>query len=299
MNPVNKTWAVIALVCGFFVLMYALTHTSVISVLQPEGLIAHKEYGLMLTATALMLIIVLPVFALAAIVAYHYRATNTNAKYTPNWEHNVVEEFIWWSVPCVIIGILAMIIWTSSHELDPFRPLTSTLRPITVQVVALNWKWLFIYPEYGIATLNYLEIPEHTPITFHITADAPMNSFWIPQLAGQMYAMPGMTTLLHIITDGTGSYRGSSANFSGPGFSGMTFEVSAVSRPEFDQWVSSVQNGTSTLDTKRYSKLVEPSSHNLTASFAPVDTNLFNTIVQKYMTPQTRALDHSTAPMRM
>jgi cytochrome o ubiquinol oxidase subunit 2 len=232
-----------------------------------------------------MLLIVVPVFVLTFWIAWRYRAGNTQAKYTPNWEHNATEEFIWWAVPSIIVIFLASITWTSSHRLDPYKPISGEHSAMTIQVVALDWKWLFIYPVQGIATVNFVEFPTDTPIDFHITADAPMNSLWIPQLAGQIYAMPGMMTELHMITNLPGDYRGTSANFSGPGFSGMTFTARAVSSNDFDSWVRGVRTSSSTLDMQAYTGLSAPSANDAVRYYANVAPKLFESIVMRYMSP--------------
>lgn len=257
-----------------------------IAMLNPKGEIALKERDLMAAAILLMLIVVIPVFILTAYICLKYRAGNANAKYTPDWDHNLLAEGIWWGFPLAIITILSVITWRSSHELDPYKPLQSDVKPMTIQVVALEWKWLFIYPEQNIATVNFFQFPVDTPINFDITADAPMNSFWIPQLGGQIYAMPGMKTKLHLIANEAGSYSGSSANLSGKGFAGMTFIAKASSHDDFEKWVESVKTGSLTLDQEGYDLLSKPSSYNAAASFALKEGGLFDRIVMKPMMPQ-------------
>ncbi|HEY5259644.1 MAG TPA: cytochrome ubiquinol oxidase subunit II, partial [Rhabdochlamydiaceae bacterium] len=175
-----------------------------IAVLDPQGMIALKERDLLLTATWLMLLIVIPVFILTVWVAFKYHSGNTKAKFRPDWDKSHLAETIWLGVPCIIGIVLSVLIWNSCHELDPFRPIASTSKPIKIQAVALQWKWLFIYPDHGIATVNFIQFPEQVPVDFEITADAPMNSFWIPELGGQIYAMPGMKAQLHLIADTLG-----------------------------------------------------------------------------------------------
>ncbi|HEU4677253.1 MAG TPA: ubiquinol oxidase subunit II [Candidatus Paceibacterota bacterium] len=255
------------------------------AVLDPRGPVGLDERNLMLTALVLMLGVLIPVFMLTAAIAWRYRAGNTKARYTPNWEHNALDEFIWWAIPCAIIFVLALITWKSTHDLDPYRPLRPGMESMPIQVVALDWKWLFIYPNEGIATVNFVEFPEDTAIDFEITADAPMNSFWIPQLGGQIYAMPAMTTHLNLMASGTGSYFGTSANISGEGFSGMTFTAKSVSEEEFERWVESVRAGTSTLTREAYDALAKPSAYEPVATFSAVEDGLYNTIIGKYLAP--------------
>jgi cytochrome o ubiquinol oxidase subunit II len=245
----------------------------------------------MLTAALLMLIVVIPVFFLLFYFAWRYRDVEGNhSRYTPNWEHNTLEEFIWWAVPFAIVGVLAVITWSSSHALDPYQPLAATSTPIVINVVALDWKWLFIYPEQHIATVNYLEIPAGVPIEFHLTADAPMNSLWIPKLSGQIMAMPGMTTELHMEADHSGTFEGLSGNFSGDGFSGMHFPVQAVTLQNFKTWVGLMQESKKTLDSKTYEQLVAPSSDNPPAFYSSVDPGIFTAILDKYIEPPSRSL---------
>lgn len=256
-----------------------------IAVLEPKGMIGAKERDLIITSSLLMLIVVVPVLILTWVFAWKYHEKNGKAPHTPDWEHNAIAEYCWWGVPIVIISILAVITWKSSHELNPFRPIESHKKPLTIQAVALQWKWLFLYPEQGIATLGYVEFPVQTPIRFEVTADAPMNSFWIPQLGGQIYAMPAMRSQLHLIADEEGSFRGASANFSGTGFAGMTFTAKATSEAEFDAWVKSAQSSAQTLDMQQYNDLVKPSSNNPTATYVLQQRDLFDQVLMKYMEP--------------
>ena len=241
--------------------------TQNMGVLNPKGLISIQQRRLMIQASLLMLIVVIPVFVLTAVFACKYREGNTRSKYTPDWEHSALAESIWWGIPLLIIVVMAFITWKSSHELSPFKPLESDVKPITIQVVALDWKWLFIYPEEGIATVNYLQFPEKTPLNFLITADAPMNSFWIPQLGGQVYAMPAMTSQLHLLANETGVFRGASANLSGEGFAGMIFEATATSQEDFESWVKQVKGSSKKIGVDSYGVLAAPSQYNPQESY--------------------------------
>lgn len=252
-------------------------------VLNPKGIIGLKERNLIVISLGLMCLVVIPVILMTFFFSWKYREGNEKAKYSPNWNHSHLAEVIWWGVPCVIILILSVITWKSAHELDPFKPIAHDKKPLTIQVVALRWKWLFIYPEQNIATVNYIQFPEQTPLVFEITADAPMNSFWIPQLGGQIYAMPGMKTKLHLMATEQGYFRGSSANLSGKGFAGMVFEARATSDEEFDRWVASVHESPHSLNQGEYDQLVRPSEYNPTASYVLEDGELFERIVMKPM----------------
>lgn len=251
-----------------------------IAVLNPLGMIALKERDLLLTATWIMLLIVIPVFLLTVWIAFKYAVGNLREKFRPEWDNSYLAEAVWVGVPCILAIALSVLIWNSCHELDPFKPLVSKEKPLTIQVVALDWKWLFLYPDQGIATVNFVQFPEQVPIHFEITADAPMNSFWIPQLGGQIYAMPGMKAQLHLIADAPGSYSGSSANISGVGFSGMKFIAKSSSQAEFTAWVQSIAEAQNILD---YSVVLKQSSYNPAAFYVLQNKDLFNQIIQKYM----------------
>jgi len=257
-----------------------------IAVLNPQGMIGEKQRDLLFVATILMLIVVIPVFALTFGIAWKYRAEKKST-YHPDWSHSFLAEAVWWGVPCLIIIVLGAYTWKGCHELDPFKPIESDRKPLTIQVVALQWKWLFIYPEQNIATVNFIQFPEQVPVNFEITSDAPMNSFWIPQLGGQVYAMPGMRSKLHLVANVPGDFRGASANISGAGFSGMTFIAKATSQEEFDQWVESVKESPSQLSKDEYIQLHKPSQYNPVAYYSSGETNLFNWIMMKYMSPTT------------
>ncbi len=258
-----------------------------IPVLDPKGLIGLKEKNLLIIATLLMLIVVIPVFIMTFYFAWKYREGNKKSTYAPDWDFNLLAEIIWWGIPCLIIIALAYITWKSSYELDPFKSIDTDKKPITIQVVALPWKWLFIYPEQHIASLNYIQIPEKTPIKFEISADAPMNSFWIPQLGGQVFAMPGMKTKLHLIAHEVGSYMGCSANLSGQGFSGMNFVVKSSSKEDFSRWTQSTQQSNKLLNLDQYLQIAKPSENDPVALFALKKEDLFDWIIMKYMMPMT------------
>lgn len=256
-----------------------------LDVLTPKGTIAQQQFDLIILTSFLSLIIVIPVFALTFFIVWKYRASNTKAKYEPDWDHSRKLEAAWWLIPFALIAVLAVITWVSSHKLDPYRPIESDKKPVTIQVIALPWKWLFIYPEQNIATVNYIQFPEKTPINFELTADAPMNSFWIPQLGGQVYAMAGMTTKLHLEASDIGEYRGSSANISGEGFAGMKFTAKSTTQNDFDNWVLSTKASSAALTLPEYEKLAKPSDNNPPTHYSSSDPNLYDTVIMKYMTP--------------
>ncbi|HUD10969.1 MAG TPA: ubiquinol oxidase subunit II [Candidatus Saccharimonadia bacterium] len=289
-------FAVVMTIAGASVLAYVVTHIHQVTLLDPKGPIARQELHLAVIAVLLMLIVVIPVFILTAGIAWRYRATNESAHYAPDWDRDNRLEALWWGIPCIIITLLAVITWTSTHELDPYKPLVSKNPQLTVQVISLDWKWLFVYPQQNIATVNVLDFPKATPVDFEITSDAPMNSFWIPQLGGQIYAMPGMSTQLHLMADGVGTYNGSSANISGVGFAGMTFKANSLSDADFASWVNSVKRSPNHLTASSYNSLARPSENNPVTYFASVADGLYDDTVMKYM-PASPNNSTSAIPM--
>lgn len=261
-----------------------------LAILDPKGPIAASEKQLLIDATLLMLVIVIPVILISWGFAWRYRASNKKATYRPDESHNNVIEFFCWLVPCIIILVLGIMTWRSSHELDPYKPLDSKIPPITIQVISLDWKWLFIYPEQHIATINFLQVPVNTPIQFLITSDAPMNSLEIPQLAGQIYAMGGMQTKLNIMANEVGDYMGLSTNLSGAGFSDMNFVLRVSTQEQFDQWIKTAQNAPNKLTVGVYNKLTLPTEKDPVQYFSDVVPNLFNDVIMKFMMPMP-ALD--------
>jgi cytochrome o ubiquinol oxidase subunit 2 len=263
--------------------------------LNPKGTIAMQEKHILLTSVLLMLIVVLPVIFLVVFIAWRYRASNTKATYSPDWSHSTLLEIIWWSIPCIIIGILSAITWYSSHHLDPYRPLTGqTQKPIIIQAISLQWKWLFIYPEQGFATLNYIQFPAGVPVDFYISAEGPMNSLQIPQLGGQIYAMAGMRTQLHLIANEPGDYRGVSANFTGEYFADMKFSAHVGTQAEFDAWVKEAKSSKEKLTWDAYQQLVAPKPDATTHYYTLADKTLFEDVIMKAMMP----MPNGTMPMK-
>ena len=254
-----------------------------IPVLNPEGVIANQQYTLILITVGLGFFVVIPVFILLFSIAWKYRAGNKKAKYDPEMEGNKGLEILWWTIPMIIILALSIITYISTHALDPYKELQSDKTPVKVQVIALQWNWLFVYPESGTATLNYMNIPESTPINLEITSDAPMNSFWVPALAGQVYAMSGMTTKLHIMADSTGTYNGSSANISGHGYADMRFKVYSMNEADFKAWAQKAANSSNMLRTDEYTKLVTAQEHKPETTFMLMAPTLFDDVIMKYM----------------
>ena len=258
-----------------------------IPVLDTHGTIANQQRDLIIFTFALGMLVVIPVFIMLFVIAWKYRAGNTKATYDPEFNSHLGLEALWWGIPCLIIVVLAIITAISTHATDPYKELESNVKPVKVQVVALEWKWLFIYPDEGVATLNYLNIPEKTPINLTITSDAPMNSFWVPALAGQVYAMSGMSTKLHVMADEVGTFNGSSANLSGEGFADMNFKVNSMKDADFSKWVFESSNSTTMLDSTSYAKIATQSKNDGDITYMLMDSELYTKIIMKYMSRDT------------
>ena len=256
-----------------------------IAILNPKGIIAAGERNLFLLAVFLASLIVAPTFAIAAWVVWKFHARSSVTTNTSDTRQNNTLIFFWWAAPTLIISVLAVFTWEATHKLDPFEPVAASNKPLTIQVVALDWKWLFIYPQQNIATVNFVQFPTHTPVTFELTADGPMNSFWIPQLGGQMYAMSGMGTQLNLAASKPGEYTGQAAEINGSGFSGMRFSAKSSSQLDFDSWVASVKASSKTLDMSEYNKLAKPSEYNRMDFYSSTENDLFNKVIMKFTTP--------------
>ena len=259
-------------------------------VMNPSGDVAAQQRDLIVVSTVLMLLIIVPVIILTLVFAWRYRQSNTEAEYTPDWDHSTHLELVIWAAPLLIIIALGAVTWISTHTLDPYRPLqrvsagkpvAADVKPLVVEVVALDWKWLFFYPEQGIATVNELAAPVDRPIHFKITASTVMNSFFVPALAGQIYAMPGMQTQLHAVINQAGEYKGISANYSGAGFSGMHFKFHGLSQGDFDNWVQAAKSKGSELSREKYLALEKPSEREPVRLYANVAPGLYDAILNR------------------
>jgi cytochrome o ubiquinol oxidase subunit 2 len=273
-------------------------------VMNPSGDIASQQAHLVLVSTLLMLLIIVPVIALTLLFAWRYRKGNAEAVYTPDWDHSTQLELVIWGAPLLIIIALGLLTWISTHLLDPYRSLQRIdanravapgTKPLVVQVVALDWKWLFIYPEQGIATVNELVTPVDVPIRFKITASSVMNSFYIPALAGQIYAMPGMETTLNAVLNKPGQYEGFSANYSGAGFSNMRFKYYGVSTGEFDAWVRNTKAGGSALNRTDYLALEKPSEREPVHRYASIAPDLYDAIINRCVAPGSTCMNQTMA----
>ncbi len=266
------------------------------ALLNPAGDIAVQQSELMIFATELMLLVVVPVTLLSALFAWHYRASNTKATYTPNWSHSTSLEIALWTLPLLIIVVLGVVTWKTTHSLDPFHPLTrldatrplpANVKPLKVQAVAMDWKWLFIYPEQGIATVNELAAPIDVPISFDITATSIMNALSIPAMAGMIVVVPGMQGQLHAVVNRVGTYQGLSGNYSGAGFSDMRFRFFGMTQKDFDEWVAKAKSG-GTLGTAEYLALEKPSIREPVHRYSSVATGLYDAILNRCVAPGTK-----------
>lgn len=282
--------AVLAVVAAMGLLVWYLKRHTV-AVLSPAGQISAQEKHLMAIGIGLSVIVVVPVYIMTASIAWRYRENNKKPRaYTPDWDGSRLYESIWWGIPIVIIAFLSVITWQSAHQLDPFRPLSSTKAPVTVQVVSLDWKWLFIYPKQQVASVNELVVPVDTPINLDLTSDSVMNSFWVPQLGGQIYTMPGMITQLHLNATRPGSFFGSPANIAGRGYARMDFRVRATSASDFTAWLGTARTSQKELNLKTYNTLAAPSDDYPVTTYAHPISGLFQDIVTKYMVPSSGVL---------
>lgn len=255
------------------------------ALLDSSGQVGQEQTRLILTAFGLMLIVVIPVIGMTLWFALRYRRSNKNAVYRPEWSHSTAVEIVVWLVPCVIIAILATLTWKTSHSLDPHKALESDAEPMEIQAVSLDWKWLFIYPEEGIATVNEVAFPEDVPVRFRVTSGSVMNSFFIPRLGSQIYAMAGMDNDVNLIADETGTYPGRSTNYSGSGFAGMTFDARVTSQDDFDDWVANVRESERSLTfPKEYDQLASPSREVPVTYFSEISPHLYQDIVQSFHT---------------
>jgi cytochrome o ubiquinol oxidase subunit II len=249
----------------------------------PKGPIGEAERFLIVAAFVLMLIVVVPVFVMAFWFARKYRASNTKATYKPKWSHSTQIELVMWLVPVAIVTALGILAWSGTHRLDPYKPIDPDVTPISIEVVSLDWKWLFIYPDHNIAAVNQLAFPAHVPLSLRITSDTVMTSFFIPQLGSQIYAMAGMQTRLHLMADEPGAYAGQNQQFSGRGYSDMNFKAIAASREEFEAWVQKAKQSPEKLDIARFDELRAPSVGNPVAYFSTVTPGLFDRIIGERM----------------
>jgi cytochrome o ubiquinol oxidase subunit 2 len=253
-------------------------------VLNPKGVVANIEHTLLFDSLALMLIVVIPVIIMSIAFIIRYRASHKTAEYRPNWAHNYFIEAIWWGIPCVIIAVMAVMSWRATHALDPYHPVENKPVDLKIQVITLPWKFLFIYPDQKIATINYLRLPKGKQIQFDLSSDnAAMAAFFIPQLGSQIYTMAGMKTKLHLIPTAVGKYRGLNSQYNGDGFSDNHFDVDVVEADAMQDWYNEVKKSSNTLTMEEYTSLRHPTIADPVKYYSNVVNNLYNTVVMSYM----------------
>jgi cytochrome o ubiquinol oxidase subunit 2 len=266
-------------------------------VLDPQGPVAAAERTILANATVIMLAVIVPVIVLTLAFAWWFRAGNKWARRDPDWAYSGPIEVTVWSIPALVVLFLGGIAWIGSHALDPARPLTARVAPLEVQVVSLDWKWLFIYPRQGVASVNRLVVPAGVPLRLQLTSATVMNSFFVPQLGSQIYTMAGMTTSLHLQADRPGTYAGLSAQFSGDGFSDMRFDTVALAPAQFEAWVAEVRAGPDPLDAPHYAQLARPGVAASASSFGRVAPGLFQAILTAAVKPAASAASAATMAM--
>jgi len=271
----------VTVVLGLIALFVFLIQGKTIDVLHPTGDIGMAQRDLFIFTTSLSLIVVVPVFTLLIYFAVKYRAGNQHSRYMPEWGENKVLEGLWWGIPIVIIAILGVAIYQTSHSLDPYRELSGG-KPLDVQVVALRWKWLFIYPDQEVATLNHMPLPVDRPVRFNMTADAPMSAFWIPSLGSQIYAMNGMESKLNLKASEEGEFTGYTTNINGEGYADMTFKAKVMSEEAFERWSETSAGSTNAMTMGEYESLAQPKSETDERTYRLANAKLFDMIVQKY-----------------
>jgi cytochrome o ubiquinol oxidase subunit 2 len=283
MKRIKSIIGILAILVALLAIVFVLRSENAL-LTHPKGIIAQSEWKLIATNYLLMFIVIIPTFIFLFVTVWKCRAKHSKEEKDPEHSLSVFGELLLWMIPSIVVAVMAVITWKAAHELDPYEPIKSEVEPLTIQVIALDWKWLFIYPEQGIATLNFVQFPFGTPIHFELAADgSPMNSFWIPQLSGQIYSMTGMTTQLHVMADEPGIYSGRAAEINGKGFADMTFIVKSISPSDFVDWVAQVKQSPLQLTDSIYDELAKPSLNNPVALYSYVEKDLFDKIIMKYM----------------
>ncbi|CAN5448999.1 cytochrome o ubiquinol oxidase subunit II [soil metagenome] len=284
-------WFVLIGLLYLGVLIAVLLQGTDVALFNPKGLIAGEQHKLMVLAVSILLAVGIPTLLLFYFFAWRFRESSDKAVHDPSSQHSNFLVLIIWGIPITVMIVLATIMWPATHRLAPQKNIVNGTKPITIQVVAMRWKWLFIYPEQNIAAVNFVQIPTGTPVQFELSADdTPMSSFWIPHLSGQLYAMTGHVNHLNLMADTAGEYTGSSAEINGQGFAGMKFTARASSTQDFDQWVHDVKLSSRVLDSEEYSKLLRPSENNLASVYSKAESDLYDKMLLKY----NGSHDHNT-----
>jgi cytochrome o ubiquinol oxidase subunit 2 len=286
-NLVRKLFKLIPfLAVGWLLLTLTGCQSQLIGLLNPKGIVAYEERKLFFDTLALMLIVVLPVIIMSFAFIYHYQISHRIQDYKPNWSHSYFLEALWWGIPCAIILVLSVLTWKKTHQLDPYHKIYYFEKnTMVIQVIALPWKWLFIYPEQNIATVNYLVIPIQRQVEYQLTTDnVPMSAFFIPQLGSQLYAMAGMRTRLHLVANEPGTFDGMNTQFNGDGFSEMHFTVQAVPDDELQKWFIEIKKSPNHLTSAQYLQLLKPSIGDKPSFYSGVEKDLFQQVITTYMT---------------
>ncbi len=283
-GPARYPLLISVVVIVLFLIGWLLLKDVHIPVLMPSGQIAKQQKNLIIFTVALALIVVVPVFTLLAVFAFKYRdGQRVKRRYDPEWAENKKLEMIWWGIPIAIISLLSVVTYITSHSLDPYKPIASNQKTLEIEVVALQWKWLFLYPEQKVATVNELTIPAGRPVHFRLTADAPMSAFWIPDLGSQIYNMNAMSSQLNLIADRPGTFKGYNTNINGDGYAHMKFDVHAVSSEQFDDWSATHQTSGHKLDETHFHELAKPSLMSAPMYMQLQDSGLYDRVIMKYM----------------
>lgn len=292
MSKINKKklspgWIVLIIflaLADFALIIRYLLQGKNIALLNPKGLIAQEQQSLMVFTTTVLLAIAVPTLSLLFFTAWRYRESNTKAIHAPNARHSKFLPLSMWLIPTAFMLVLAVFMWSATHRLVPQESIKAEAKPIKIQVVSMRWKWLFIYPDQNIATINFVQVPVNTPVHFELTADsAPMSSFWIPNLGGQLYTMTGHVNRLNLMANTPGDYPGSSAEINGAGFAGMKFTARASSTEDFDRWVQTAKQSANVLDAASYENVLKPSENNPAAFYSAFESGLYDKVVMKYM----------------
>ncbi len=294
----SPVWVGLLIVIGLVnlgLLIAYLVQGKNIALFNPKGLIAQEQLNLMISVVAVLVVIAVPTLIIAYFLAWKYRDTNTKTVRPPAHAMHSSKYLVifFWLIPIIVMIIIASVMWPATHRLAPQKSIESDKKPLRVQVISLRWKWLFIYPEQGIATVNFVQIPVDTPVEFEMTADeTPMSSFWIPNLGGQLYTMTSHVNRLNLMADTAGDYPGSTPEINGAGFTGMKFIARADSQENFEQWVEGVKQSPDALDAEKYQALLQPSENNPTAFYADFDDDIYDNVIMKYSRTMEGHMDH-------
>lgn len=303
MKKISPLVIALFVLVDLFLVGWILAHRVHFLIFDPAGLVADEQKRLFLGVGALGLIIIGTTIAIAFFIVFRYREDNEkiHVRFNPDWTGSKKLILLFWAFPAIIIFGLGIITWQTTHTLDPYKPLAVAKKPLTIQVVSLQWKWLFIYPEQHIATVNFVAFPAQTPLTFELTADSPMNSFWIPQLGGQIYSMSGMSTKTHLMADAPGEFAGKTAEINGAGYEGMKFTAKAMTDADFAAWVDSVKQSSQMLDKTTYETLAQPTEDVKPIYYSSVEDNLYNTVMMKFMpsSPSSQSETQTMPDMHM